>query len=68
MKTVEVEAVKSDPFSTWRKRVVVCPSFPIILDADGTTLIDGRNRLRACEMAGVELSLRAWPSRWMCYK
>src|SRR3981189_3998937 len=25
MKTVEVEAVKSDPFSTWRKRVVVCP-------------------------------------------
>jgi len=27
---------------------------PILLSADGETLIDGRNRLRACEIAGVE--------------
>lgn len=27
--------------------------FPIILAADGT-LVDGRNRLRACELAGVK--------------
>jgi ParB-like chromosome segregation protein Spo0J len=26
---------------------------PIVLDADGV-LIDGRNRLRACEIAGVD--------------
>jgi ParB-like chromosome segregation protein Spo0J len=28
--------------------------FPIVLDAEGKTLIDGRNRLKACEIAGVE--------------
>ena len=28
--------------------------FPIILDVEGKTLIDGRNRLKACELAGVE--------------
>jgi ParB-like nuclease domain len=28
--------------------------FPIILDAEGKTLIDGRNRLAACELVGVE--------------
>jgi ParB-like chromosome segregation protein Spo0J len=28
--------------------------FPIILDREGKTLIDGRNRLKACEIAGVE--------------
>ena len=27
---------------------------PIVLDATGKILIDGRNRLRACEIAGVE--------------
>jgi hypothetical protein len=27
---------------------------PIVIDATGEILIDGRNRLRACEMAGVE--------------
>ena len=27
---------------------------PIILDPTGKTVIDGRNRLRACEIAGVE--------------
>lgn len=27
---------------------------PIIIDSDGLVLIDGRNRLRACEIAGVE--------------
>jgi hypothetical protein len=29
-------------------------NFPIVLDAKGETLIDGRNRLKACELAGVK--------------
>jgi hypothetical protein len=28
--------------------------FPLMLDAAGETLLDGRNRRRACEIAGVE--------------
>ena len=27
---------------------------PIMLDVDGKILVDGRNRLKACEIAGVE--------------
>jgi len=29
-------------------------NFPIVLDAEGEMLIDGRNRLAACKLAGVE--------------
>jgi hypothetical protein len=29
-------------------------NFPIVLDTEGKTLIDGRNRLKACEIASVE--------------
>src|SRR3954454_17833315 len=31
---------------------------PIVLDADGELLIDGRNRLEACHRAGVEPQFR----------
>src|SRR3954451_7878571 len=31
---------------------------PIVLDADGMVLIDGRNRLEACRRAGVEPEFR----------
>jgi hypothetical protein len=32
--------------------------FPIVRDKEGKTLIDGRNRLKACEIAGVKPAFR----------
>jgi hypothetical protein len=32
--------------------------FPIVRDKEGKTLIDGRNRLKACEIAGVKPTFR----------
>ena len=34
---------------------------PIMLDADGEMLVDGRNRLKACRRAGVEPSFERLP-------
>lgn len=34
---------------------------PVILTPDGTTIVDGRNRLRACGVAGVEPRFRRLP-------
>src|SRR3979411_721013 len=49
MKTVEVEAVKPDPFSTWRKRVVVRPQPLNELDHHGVAPHPCREAANICQ-------------------
>lgn len=37
---------------------------PVVLNHDGSVLIDGRNRLRACEAAGVDAVFEKLPERY----